>query len=773
MKRFMNKAVIPLICSLLLMGCTGMDKDPSKEFITANSYYNDANRHITLNRDVGGFNNLTLDEKSDSITLENQKVRIVLHKNGAIKEYVNKESKLYLTKDTPQIDPIRIDLVNQNGVTSNSYSYQITSNSPEKIQIKYLYDFGASGQAETFISLAKDSDEVIFNVSLLNTSYKGDQSVLDVEYPIIENIKTLNGKEKDVFATPYATGYLFKNPIDNFNGDYGIGLGKSMATYPSGWYYTMQFATYYSENLGGFYWTARDAKDYIKAFSFIGGGDEDLRMSLFHFVDDLSDTETRFGYDFVIANMNEGRWQEAANRYKEWAINQPWIKSIGETKDRNDINKTLYEKTGLSYFGLRSDVATWVDMIPTYDQIASRLDNSVLNIAIYLNKNYFDIVREYNHQYSVFEFNSISSLPQFNTNAIQYKNHSDSHFDVHGTPFYYQCPYSEDWLENRNMTEQGYFNTYNVDALYFDVAFTAIHPIQCFNSGHTHGTRINILPGFYHQLDNADKLASRNGFFSVGTEMLTERILPYIDFYQARANGGPLGWMESDEIRGMVEDNVAIKIPLFDYVYHEYGGVRMDGYLVPLDELGNSYYYIAAYTALNGGIVEFNYEYFPIDTLPSANRINVEMVDFVNRLGNMRTTYGKDYLVYGHMKDTPSINSGLVTYEYFQPNYTSLNSASTGRTILTGEWEMNKVVTAAYENEKGNVAIFFSNITEKTIDECFVLQALRDYGISSADVYLRSSVNPTSRKVTSVKNGTAKIGLRMQPHQIYMLEIIK
>ena len=60
-------------------------------------------------------------------------------------------------------------------------------------------------------------------------------------------------------------------------------------------------------------------------------------------------------------------------------------------------------------------------------------------------------------------------------------------FSVNGTPFYYQCPYNEDWLNSRIDADVNYLKQFNVDGFYYDVAFTAVHTLQCFNEAHEHG----------------------------------------------------------------------------------------------------------------------------------------------------------------------------------------------------------------------------------------------------------------------------------------------
>ena len=727
-------------------------------------YYNDEDEKVTSNIKITGSDNLTLKQgESGKVTLENEKVRIVLASDGGILEYANKESHLYLLKDAQNPIPVRVNKQNGGYQEYQDYSFEILENNANCKKLAYVYYFEPV-IIKTYITLNKNADEVVFNLALEGN--KHDDTVLDVEYPILDGITSLKDKKTDYFVAPYATGYLFNNPVDAFNGEGGMGLGKNLSLYPSGWYYTMQFASYYSHGLGGFYWQTKDSGDTIKSLSFLGMGDT-LKLSVYHYLDDIKDGNTTFDYDFIIANMTEGNWYEAANKYRDWAEEQPWT-AQGKLTNREDYDKTLYENTSLVNFGYRANDTSWSDMISIYDQIASRIDNSIFNVSIYNNKKYYDLVREYGHQYLCFEFNSITNDPKYYSNKMVNSVGHDQIYNLNGATWYYQCAANDNWLDYRVKVDQNYYDTYKVDAFYFDVAFTAVHPIQCFDETHNHGSRVNVLKYFNKQLENADHQSDELGIHSVGVEMITEQVLPYIDFYQARANGGILGWMEDGAIRYYVEENIAEKIPLFDYVYHEYGALRMDGYLVPDSELSGSYYHTAAFTTLNGGIPEFNFEFYPVENLPASSRIDIDMVDYINLLGNVRSGFGKDYLVYGKMQKSPSIGTGYVNYECNNPNISPAN----GTYPLSGIAKVKEVVISTYE-ANGKIAIFLSNITENDIEVSFVLNVLRDYGIEAGSISLTSTIGDVNETVSSIKKGTANIDLTLKSRQVYMLEITK
>lgn len=725
-------------------------------------YYNDEELKVKSKYTITGNDVLTLSQQN-GITLENEKVRIILNEDGSIREYANKESHLYLVKDMTEGIPVRINKQKGGYQKYSSYSFEVAENNAMTKKVMFTYYFDPV-TIKTYVTLNKNSDEVIFNVELLGNEL--EDMVLDVEYPILDGITTLQDKETDYFACPYATGYLFNNPVDAFNGEGGMGLGKNLSLYPSGWYYTMQFATYYSAGLGGFYWQTKDSGDTIKSLSFLGMGDT-LKLSVYHYLDDVKSGNTKFDYDFVISNMTEGNWYEAADKYRDWAEEQPWTVR-GKLTERDNYDKVLYENTSLVNFGYRANDTAWTDMISIYDQIASRIDKSIFNVSIHNNKRYYDLVREYGHEFVCFEFPSISPSAEFYPNKMMNSQGHDMIYNLNGATWYYQCAANDDWLDYRMEVDEGYLETYDVDGFYFDVAFTAVHPIQCYDQRHSHGSRVNVLKYFNKQLQNAVDQSVEAGINSVGVEMITEQVLPYIDYYQARANGDILGWMEDGAIRYYVEEGIATKIPMFDYVYHEYGALRMDGYLVPDEQLSGGFYHTAAYTTLNGGITEFNFEFYPENKLPAASIINVDMLDYVNTLGNVRCGFGKEYLAYGRMLRSPNIGTGKTEYECNNPNI----NPSCGTYPLSGTKAYNDVVVSAYE-ANGKVAIFFTNITNKTVDVKFVLNALRDYGISTGDVLLTSTVGDSLRNLSQIKNGTANIDLSLKAKEVYMIEISK
>ena len=67
-------------------------------------------------------------------------------------------------------------------------------------------------------------------------------------------------------------------------------------------------------------------------------------------------------------------------------------------------------------------------------------------------------------------------------------------------------------------------------------------------------------------------------------------------------------------------------IPLFYYVYHEMGVVRMDGWGKLVLETGDYFFHIVARVYLWGGLYEINHEYSPIEELDGLKNLPEEQV---------------------------------------------------------------------------------------------------------------------------------------------------
>jgi hypothetical protein len=99
-------------------------------------------------------------------------------------------------------------------------------------------------------------------------------------------------------------------------------------------------------------------------------------------------------------------------------------------------------------------------------------------------------------------------------------------------------------------------------------------------------------------------------------------------------------------------------------VYHEYGSVRMDGWAKLSREQGDYVYFVLGRVFLQGGLIELNYEFSPLEDLGDRRDVPAEhyfhfeerhytndpnLARFVGRLARARVGPMNRYLAYGTM----------------------------------------------------------------------------------------------------------------------------
>jgi hypothetical protein len=168
--------------------------------------------------------------------------------------------------------------------------------------------------------------------------------------------------------------------------------------------------------------------------------------------------------------------------------------------------------------------------------------------------------------------------------------------------------------------------------------------------------------------------------------MINEQMLPLIAFYQARAEASPVSPFEAGPFRELIKAGHAEKIPLFAYVYHEYGPVRLDGWAKLSREQGELVYFVLGRVFLQGSLIELNYEFSALEDLGEFRdtvaehyyafddrhyTIDPGLAAFVGRLSRSRIGRANRYLAYGTMqRPAPLVveEEPIVELDYFLYN---------------------------------------------------------------------------------------------------------
>ncbi|USZ71485.1 DUF6259 domain-containing protein [Natronosalvus halobius] len=145
-------------------------------------------------------------------------------------------------------------------------------------------------------------------------------AIKSVQCPKIMDIEAVAEDGTDGITLPSQMGRRFVNPTHKFE-ELGEEVGM---TYPSG-FGTMQFTAYTGPN-GGFYSDARDTDGHVKRWRW-GQSWEDpgkLRFEAAYFSPNLPGENVSVPYTVTLGAL-DGRWYDAADRYRSWMDSEGWL----------------------------------------------------------------------------------------------------------------------------------------------------------------------------------------------------------------------------------------------------------------------------------------------------------------------------------------------------------------------------------------------------------------------------------------------------------------
>ncbi|WP_099159502.1 DUF6259 domain-containing protein [Virgibacillus ndiopensis] len=682
------------------------------------------------------------------LVLENDNVSISFNEEaGWISSIFDKRRQIEYIPQKREATAFRLEL--ENKLTSDFQRFTYSSiDTGDRSGYKFTWNLKQQITITATIQLNHDADEIHFYSDVHNQS---DEPIVSLEYPIITNIDAIteNGQD-DYLAHSFATGIRIHNPLVHFTKDWN---GFRYMPYPESFSgSTMQFFSFYGQGKGGLYFAAYDSESYSKWLNFYKRDNELLEASFIHGCEDIGAKKgINVPYPVVVKVLEGKDWYEGADIYKEWAINQYWCQK-GVLADADETNKAkwLMEDVGVSTFGINAgrDRSEWIRNYHNY------MDTKIFHILgpdwpnktqdfrnnlpgglndwfpTNFNKDNIKLMESLGDKYAPFEFDYL-----FNVNGTdgergkgamqQIPSPSKS---IDNYPFPFVCPvdpYVQELHVQRDETLQ---EEADVDAIYYDISANNILKV-CMDESHGHpvGAGRQITKAYrknYINTKQAMKKKAEDRYIPMGTEMMNEVFLDVLDYYQARAGGQPAAPLEGWNTRELLKTGDAELIPMFAYVYHEYGPVRLDGWGKVVEEIGDLFYFTVARTYLWGGLYELNHEYSPMEAIEGKENISEEhyypfdpigfefspeRATYISKFANARTGFGNKYLAYGKMLrplEFECQNANLNWFHYnCDKNFSEFNDS--------GELEVNSIVHSAWQYRDERIGLFFANVTEK------------------------------------------------------------
>lgn len=598
------------------------------------------------------------------------------------------------------------------------------------------------------IMLTDDSNEIEFRCKAVNGS-RG--TVVSLEYPIIGGLGVITERGgHDFVVHSFATGFKVRNPMKHFEKD---GTGLRFMPYPESFSgSSMQFFTYYGMNKGGLYFAALDGEGYAKWLNFYKNDSGWLEASFIHGCEDMGAGKgLSVDYPIVVKPLEGRDWYEAADLYKSWAERQSWC-SKGKLADRKEDErcKWLYEQMGVATFGINAgfDRTEWLRKYhehirtPMFHILGPDWTNAPQTFykgvpggyddwfPTRFNRENIETMKSYGDKYAPFEFDYLFHMEgadgERGKEAAQKFPVRGKLKSIDAYQFPFICPaaeYTQSFHVQRDETIQ---RLDDVDSIYYDISANNIMKI-CLDDTHGHpvgaGKAINEAYRDNYIRTKAAMIEAAGRYVPMGTEMMNETLLDVLDYYQARAGGQPAAPLEGYPLRELIKAGEAELVPLFTYVYHEYGAMRLDGWGKLAEEIGSLYYFTVARTYLWGGLYELNYEYSPMESLdgrenapeehyypfePRGYAFSGGRADFLAMFADLRTGAGNKYLAYGVMLPPFAFERERIQADWFLYNHGKQDSND------SGELMVDVIVHSAWRYKEESLGLFFANVSTES-----------------------------------------------------------
>ena len=584
-----------------------------------------------------------------------------------------------------------------------------------------------AGKAQ--VEATSDGAEIVFsveqgitvhaNVTLLEdglafTSYADcpEQTQIQmVEYPVIGGMRDWYGCSE--MAHAFATGLRVKNPLKHF----APGEGVRYAPYPecfSG--ASMQFYAYYALGYGGLMFTAEDGESHQKWLNLYRKGDAMEGTMMYGFEDMGFGKSVHAPYPFTVRFLDGKGWWEAAEKYKVWAVKQRWC-AMGKLTERQHC-EWLLKDVGLTTFGIdvsqdrtnyirryHEDVNTHVfhvlgpDWAHTTQSFGKGNPGYSLDgwVPTRFNQSNLEEIRRLGDYFAPFEFDLFGHARPEEGEEIGKKAAENRHvfpsepftYSCDKYHFFMMCPCEKHTHDMHVARDAQIVQESRAHAMYYDISANNLLHI-CLSDKHHHPVGGgNVITAGYKKIYSDTKAACADArgdaYFPIGTEMINEVFLPELDYYQARAGAQPCSSLEMWPYKKLLDDGRAELIPMFAYVYHEYGAVRMDGWGKCVEEVGDLFYDSAAKIYLWGGLYELNHEYSPGEAFdgvetrvedhywegfgPFGYEYSPGRARYLRQFAALRTGRGNRYLAYGRMRPDPLTNVPLRNKHFYHYNH--------------------------------------------------------------------------------------------------------
>ncbi len=634
----------------------------------------------------------------------------------------------------------------------------ICSWSKHKAVLKWQQTDDKGVEVTATISLDKKRAFSYWDIAL--KGFEGDK-LMEVNYPRISNIKEFTEEE---LALSKWTGYLYKNirAVQKV-------LAQRNQNRP-----TMQFAALYGEEPSGLYIASNDTKSMAKGSYFEFEENTTTYKMVYMLPMNEESSSFKSSYQTILGAFH-GDWYDAAQIYREWALQQEWVNNnrlqsgkmnpwLPDTDiwmwNRGRSNNVLTEAADLKEYLEDCNVSVlwhwwhngpYDDIFPEYLPPREGRESFVkavaeakakgINMAPYMNSIQWGVARK-----SWTELN----VEQYAARRSDGSTHAHAYNKFSGNAIAPMCVSQEFWHEKYSDLCDTVVNDYGCTGVYMDQACLYY---RCYakNHGHSVGGGNHWVEGYHKLVERIrNKTAETNPILT--GEGTGEDWLAYLDgFLTLEAS--------TERMSGLKPVSV---IPLFNAVYHEYaicfgnfGGFTYPPYdecwpqefRAPNTETLLPAKYNMQMRMEQARTFVWGTQPMIVNYHAFARKARPELMQFIAKLVKARKTH-KEYLQYGKMMRAPKLSNDHAT-EIDIAQMSTYGYKTAGTNLFPHKKVVPMLYSSAWRNEEGNILLTFVNISEEDKPLEFTISPA-EYGITEGTTMV---VNGEVLPMPTITNG--------------------
>ena len=598
---------------------------------------------------------------------------------------------------------------------------KVTKLSSRKVRLAWRQASGEGMELTATVRLDKHKALSYWNVELRN--YDGEK-VKELNYPCLNNIKEI---PDECVVTSNWTGRMHTTPRKHYK---TISMVKQNRP-------TMQFSALYGSGASGLYVATNDKESYGKSFHYIfHDALTDYKMvNILEMEDDANSYCPP--YDFILGAF-QGDWYDAAQIYREWALQQEWAKNcrlhsgkmnpwLPKTAlwmwNRGRSNNVLKEAIDLQeYVGLPVSVlwhwwhnGPYDDAFPEYLPPREGRESFVKAVAEAKAKGvnmtpYMNSIQWGESRKSWKELN----IEQYVARKADGSTHAHAYNAFTKNPITPMCMSQEFWREKYSDLCDTVVNDYGCTGVYMDQA--CLH-YWCYNKNHGHsvGGGNYWVKGYLKLVERIREKTSEANPVLTG-EGSGEDWMAHLDgFLTLEAS--------RERMSGLSRSSV---IPLFNAVYHGYAICfgNFGGFTYPpYDEFWPEKYRSPLSETLlpatfNKQLCMEQARTFVWGTQPMivnyhsfVREHRPQEIAYVARLARLRYA-ALEYLQDGKMMRTPKIDSPIEEIDIAKMS-TYGGAKGNGQTVFPFKKRVPVLYAGAWQSAEGNVAVALTNIADQ------------------------------------------------------------